>query len=399
MSRRPATALMLAGVLLLALNVRPAVVSVGTVLSPLQRSLPIPAWELALLTAMPLLAYAVFSALATTAARTFGLHRVTLLSLIAIAIGQFARALADRGWVFLVLSALALAGTATAATLLPSLVRRHFPRRTGAATALTGTALGVGTVLAIALTPAVTHSDGGWRTGVAVWGVVAVIAAVPWLRLVGHDRTHRRTGPDLSAFRTLRTPLGWTLSLFFGIQALQAYTVFAWFPSLWDRYGYTPAQAASFVALAAAVAVPVSSWVPAAAMRRRDPRVVVYPVVVCYPLAFCGLLLHPHGAALPAALLLGLGMVGFPLALVLIGLRSRTTRGTAALAGSIQPVGYLIAALGPFGLGLLHLHTHGWRWPLAVMAALAVPQLLLARYVGRPAYVEDQLDLEPVSQS
>ena len=398
MSRRPATALMLAGVLLLALNVRPAVVSVGTILNPLQRSLPMPAWELALLTAMPLIAYAVFSALATTAARIFGIHRVTLLSLIAIAIGQFARALAADNWVFLFLSALALAGTATAATLLPSLVRRHFPHRTGATTALTGTALGVGTVLATSLTPAITHSEGGWRTGVAVWGVLAVIAALPWLRLVGHDHTHHRTGPDLSAFRTLRTPLGWALSVFFGIQALQAYTVFAWFPSLWDRYGYTPGQAALFVALAAAVAVPVSYWVPAAAMRRRDPRAVVYAVVLCYPLAFGGLILHPHGAALLSALLIGLGMVGFPLALVLIGLRSRTARGTAALAGSVQPVGYLLAALGPFGLGLLHLHTHGWKWPLAILVLLAVPQLLLAWYVGRPAYLEDQLDLEPAAR-
>jgi CP family cyanate transporter-like MFS transporter len=395
MSRRHATALMLAGVLLLALNVRPAVVSVGTVLNPLQHSLPMPDWELALLTAMPLIAYAVFSALATTAARIFGIHRVTLLSLLAIAIGQFARALADDSWVFLFLSALALAGTATAATLLPSLVRLHFPNRTGAATALTGTALGVGTVLALALTPGISHSEGGWRTGVAVWGVLAVIAAVPWLRLVGHDRTHRRTGPDLSAFRTLRTPLGWSLTLFFGIQALQAYTVFAWFPSLWDHYGYTPGEAALLVALAAAVAVPVSLWLPAAAIRRRDPRPAVYAVVACYPVGFLGVYLHPHGAALLSALLIGVGMVGLPMALVLVALRSRTAGGTAALAGSTQPMGYLIAALGPFGLGLLHLHTNGWRWPLGILVLLAVPQLLLAWYAGRPAYVEDQLDLQP----
>jgi len=359
-----------------------------------------PEWELALLTAMPLLAYAVFSALATTAARTFGIHRVTLLSLLALAIGQFARALADHSWVFLFLSALALAGTATAATLLPSLVRLHFPNRSGATTALTGTAVGVGTVVAIALTPAIAKGEGGWRTGVAVWGTLAVIAAVPWLRLVGHDRTHHRAGPDLSAFRTLRTPLGWSLGLFFGFQALQAYTVFAWFPSLWDGYGgYTPGEAAVLVGLAAAVAVPVSLWLPASALRRRDPRAAVFAVVVCYPLGFLGVLLHPHGAALISALLIGVGMVGLPMAMVLIALRSRTAGGTTALAGSAQPMGYLIAALGPFGLGLLHLHTQGWGWPLGILILLAVPQLLLAWYAGRPAYVEDQLDLEPAQQS
>ena len=50
--------------------------------------------------------------------------------------------------------------------------------------------------------------------------------------------------------------------------------------------------------------------------------------------------------------------------LVLIGLRSRTPEGTAALSGFTQSMGYLLAAIGPFGVGVLHDATGGWTVPL-----------------------------------
>jgi CP family cyanate transporter-like MFS transporter len=87
----------------------------------------------------------------------------------------------------------------------------------------------------------------------------------------------------------------------------------------------------------------------------------------------------------------GIGACTFPLILVLIGLRSRTPAGTAALSGFTQSLGYLLAAAGPFAVGVLHEETGGWTASLLLLTALCVPQLALGRYVARPAYVEDQL--------
>ena len=95
--------------------------------------------------------------------------------------------------------------------------------------------------------------------------------------------------------------------------------------------------------------------------------------------------------ALAWAVLVGIGTATFPLILTLIGLRARTPAGTAALSGFAQSIGYLIAGIGPFGIGLLHDLSGGWTVPLLALLVVTVPQLLLGLAVSRPAYVEDEL--------
>ena len=65
--------------------------------------------------------------------------------------------------------------------------------------------------------------------------------------------------------------------------------------------------------------------------------------------------------------------------------------GTAALSSFTQATGYLLAALGPFGVGVLHEASGGWTVPLVVLAALTLPMLALGGYVAKVQYVEDQL--------
>ena len=101
--------------------------------------------------------------------------------------------------------------------------------------------------------------------------------------------------------------------------------------------------------------------------------------------------LAPHDLAVLWAVVAGAATSTFPLILVLIGLRSRTPSGTAALSGFTQSAGYLLAAVGPFTVGALYDVTGGWTWPLWFLVALTVPQLAVGAYVARPAYVEDQL--------
>ncbi len=50
-----------------------------------------------------------------------------------------------------------------------------------------------------------------------------------------------------------------------------------------------------------------------------------------------------------------------------------------------------MAALGPFGVGVLHEATDGWTVPLLVLTALSVPLFVVGLYVGKPAHIEDQL--------
>jgi CP family cyanate transporter-like MFS transporter len=385
------TVLVLAGIVLLSFNLRPAAVSVGPVLEEVRDGLGMSGPEAGLLTSLPVLAFAVFGALAPSFARAVGVHRAAAVSLLAVVAGLGGRAAAGRDVTFLLLSAVALGGMATANVLLPSLVKLHFPDRIGQATAVYTTALAIGLTSAFLLTVPIAHAYDSWRAGLGVWALTALVALVPWLVLATHDRHLERVTRSISFADVARTRIGWAMVLVFGLQSMQAYSVFGWFPQLWRDNGYDAGQAGAFVGIVAAVSIPISLWLPSAVARRDNQVSLILSVLGCYLVGYGMLLVDAHAFAIPAALLIGLGCCIFPLVLTLIGLRARTPDGTAALSGFTQSLGYLMAALGPFLVGTIYDATDRWTTPLWLLLLLVLPLMAAGAYVGRPAYLEDQL--------
>jgi CP family cyanate transporter-like MFS transporter len=86
--------------------------------------------------------------------------------------------------------------------------------------------------------------------------------------------------------------------------------------------------------------------------------------------------------------LLGIGQgIGFGLAMTFIVLRAPDGPHAAALSGMVQGVGYLLAALGPFVVGVVHDISHGWTWPLILVLIVVGGELVAGLGVGRPAMV------------
>ena len=388
---RRTTVLVLIGLVLLSANLRPAAVTVGPVLSEVRETFSMGGATAGLLTSLPVIAFAIFGALAPAAAHRVGLHRVTLLALVAVVLGLAGRALTGSEPAFLLFSMLALAGMAMANVLLPSLVKLHFPDRIGLVTAIYTTALSTGLTAALVLTVPIADAFGGWRWGLGAWALLAAAAAIPWLGLVAHDR-HLDAAPRTISFGDVaRTRLGLAMALFFGLQSLQAYAIFGWFATLWRDAGYDAATAGVLAGVLAGTSIPLSLWLPNVVARAAQPRNVLFAVIATYPLGYVGLMISPHDLALLWAVVIGIGTVIFPLILTLIGLRARTPQGTAALSAFTQSTGYLIAIIGPFVIGVVHTATGGWTVPLMLMLVLALPLFALAAYVSRPIMVEDQL--------
>jgi CP family cyanate transporter-like MFS transporter len=383
----------LVGLVLLSFNLRPAAVSVGPVLEEVRDGLGMSAAAAGLLTSLPVIAFAVFGALAPASARRFGPHRVTFVALLAAVAGLLGRAVVDHQAPFLALSLVALGGMAMANVLIPSLVKRHYPTRIGTLTAVYTTALSIGLTSAFVLTVPIAQAFGSWRAGLGAWAVLAVVAAVPWLGLIRHDAPDAVPAPArrVRFADVARTRLGWAMALFFGLQSLQAYAIFGWFATLWRDSGFGPAAAGALVGVVAGISIPLSAWVPRLVARPGDQRAVLFAVMLMYPVAYAGLLVAPHSLAVLWALVLGAATTTFPMVLTLIGLRASTAEGTAALSSFTQATGYLMAAIGPFGVGVLHEASGGWTVPLLALAVLVLPMLALGAYVSRPAAVEDQL--------
>jgi CP family cyanate transporter-like MFS transporter len=289
------------------------------------------------------------------------------------------------------MSVVALAGMATANVLLPSLIKLHFPERIGFFTALYTTSLAIGLTSASVLTVPLAEGLGSWRWGLGSWALVAAVAAVPWLFLVRHDSAPSSSHRRIPLRAVARTRLGWAMALLFGLQSAQAYTIFGWFAQVYRDAGFSATTAGLLLGVVTGISIPLSFWVPVAAGRTKDQTRLMLLLIGCYPVGYLGLMLLPRQGAWLWALLVGVGASVFPVVLTLIGLRSRTSDGTAALSGFTQSVGYAVAALGPFGIGVLYDATGGWTWPLLSLTALSLVTGWLATIAGRPQFIEDEL--------
>jgi MFS transporter, CP family, cyanate transporter len=180
----------------------------------------------------------------------------------------------------------------------------------------------------------------------------------------------------------------WALAGFFGLQSLEAYTAMGWLPAIFQDAGVPAARAGALLAVTMVLGVPISLLLPRLAARSDDQRVYVVGLIVVSVSAYLGLILAPAAAPLLWAVLLGIGLGAFPLALVLIGLRASTTRGTAALSSLAQGAGYTLAATGPVTVGALHDLTGEWTWPLLTLVALLVPKLVVGLIAAAPGTVD-----------
>jgi CP family cyanate transporter-like MFS transporter len=189
----------------------------------------------------------------------------------------------------------------------------------------------------------------------------------------------------------LRAPLAWAMAAFFGLQSLQAYAVFGWLPQIYRDAGFTASTAGLLLGVTAGIGIPISFVLPRLAARLPSQAPLVVGLCASYVLGYAGLIFWPVQGAWLEALALGIGQGMFPLILTLIGLRARTSDGTAALSGFAQSVGYLIAAVGPLMMGAVYGATGGWTVPLLVLAALVVPQAIGGLLVSHPRYLEDEV--------
>ncbi|MFD6260100.1 MFS transporter [Micromonospora chalcea] len=388
--------LVLTGMLLVALNLRAAVTSLGALLDEVRVGLGLSGAMAGLVTTLPTIAFAGLGALTPWLVRRWAAPRVLVLAMLALTVGQVLRALTDSAAVFVLTSALALAGIAVANILLPMLVKQHFSHRTGLVTGAYTMALTVGTTVAAAAAVPVAHAFGSWRAGLGVWAGLAALAVLPWVPLALRARAARRAAPPAVAVaaparvRPERTRLGWAMAVYFGAQSLSGYAIMGWLAQLFRDAGYRPEAAGLLLAGVTALGVPVALMMPTLAGRLATLRPLVLSLTVFSAAAYTGLALAPRGLAPLWVLLLALGQGAFPLILTTIGLRARTAEGTVALSAFAQSTGYVIAALGPLLVGILYEATGGWTAPIGFLLVALAVQTAAGMVIARPRYIEDE---------
>jgi MFS transporter, CP family, cyanate transporter len=373
-------------VVLAALNLRPAVTSVGPLLDKAQADLGATATWAGLLTTLPGLCFAVAGLAAPALARRVGIGAAVASALGVLALGLVVRVL-DGPLVVLGGTLVASAGIALANVLIPVVVKDNFPARVGLMTGVYTAALQGGAALGSAATPPMDDLLGGWRAGWAGWAALAVAALVVWLLAVRRLRGGGGAARQERGRSLLRSPLAWIVTVFFGLQAYVAYIVMGWFPQVLMDAGTSRSDAGLLQGLMSLLAVPISLVVPAIAARQGSQTWWIVGLGVIGVAGNVGLTVAPSASPLLWAILVGIGMSVFSLALTTVALRARDGADTASLSGMAQGFGYLIAAPGPLLFGLLHDLTAAWTIPLVMVTVVMVGQSVFGGLAGRDRYV------------
>ncbi|MFG2819473.1 CynX/NimT family MFS transporter [Kitasatospora sp. NPDC048365] len=370
-------ALLLAGIVLVALNMRACLAAVSPMVGEIQRTFGLSATASGLITTVPVLFQGVGAPLTPRLARRFGTERVVLGAVLVLGAGVLLRVLPSVAALY---AGCVVIGVAIAVlnVSMPGLVKREFPGRAAAMTGVYSTTMLVGATLAAGLSVPLEHVlGGGWQASLGSWSVLAVVAAVAWLPQVLRSRQERATttvsaAPAGRAVEGIwRNGLAWRISLFMGISSLLVYTLVAWMPTILADHGMDRGRAGLVFAFSNLVQVAGAFLVPLAAGRMTRQRGLAVAMALLNAAGIAVLLLAPVGGAWVAAGVLGLAQGGsLGLALAFIVLRTGSAAGAAQLGGMSQAVGYLVAAAGPVGAGALHQASGGWGLVLVVMLGL-----------------------------
>lgn len=386
--------LALLGIALFAFSLRSAVGSLSPVLDHIRADFDVSGWVVGAIGTAPPVCFAVFGLLTPRWERRLGLERMTVIALLVVSAGLVARGFAGDALTLAATTALIFAGVGVGNVLLPPLVKKHFPDRIGLVTTLYSTTMAFSTFLPpLFAVPVADAAD--WRWSLGMWAVFSSLALVPWIVMLVRERGGRGVDieqPTARVFgRLWALPMTWAVTVTFLVSGAIAYTCFAWLPSLLvDTAGVTPAQAGALLSLFGMMGLPAALVVPVLVARYR---IVpwLFAVAVGSGLAgVSGLLFAPSVAPWLWVALLGTAPLFFPLALVLIGLRSRTHEGAVALSGFVQSIGYAVVAVVPLTVGIVHDLTQSWTAALVILGIVIIASIPAGVVVARRETVEDE---------
>lgn len=353
MSQGKNNSLMLLVLVLIGLNMRPLLTSVGPLLPRLQQATGISFGVASLLTALPVVAMGIMALTGGWMGKYFNERNSVALSLLMIAIGALLRESAPRSSLLLSSALLGGIGIGMIQTIMPTIIKRLFSQRMPQVIGLWSATLMGGGGLGAALTPWLAQHSYLWYHALAWWGLPAIIALIGWWLQCNTLNSVAHISASTLPVRIHISPRAWVLGLYFGLINGGYTSLIAWLPPYYIQLGFSAQSSGSLLALMTLGQTLGALILPMLA-NRQDRRGLLLLTLVLQLIGFCGFIWLPQQFSILWAVVCGIGLGGaFPLCLVLALDHSPHNEITRRLVSFMQGVGFIIAGLSPYLSGLL----------------------------------------------
>ncbi|WP_287024798.1 MFS transporter, partial [Cobetia sp.] len=192
--------------ILVALNLRPALSSLAPLLDRITQDLGLSTLAAGLLTTLPVVCLGLFAPLAPRLARRLGVERTLSLALVTLGIALWLRA-SDMALLLYLGTLLCGGSIGVAGTLLPAIVKREHPERADLFTGVYTMALCLGAALAAGLSVPLANLLDSWQASLACWALLVVIALPAWRLSMPHPWPEKMTSQQQATPRLWHLPL------------------------------------------------------------------------------------------------------------------------------------------------------------------------------------------------
>lgn len=378
----------------LALALRSPISSLAVVLPEARHNLSLSGPMTSLLTALPVLCFAVVGLWLGPRLGRIGLHRAAVVVLAVMTVGVLVRAAAPSGIVLVAGTLLILAAIAAGNVLVPAVARAHFPHRIALVSSIFGAAIIGGSTLG-AVQGEWTEAAWGWRAALAGVAVLLGVMVVVWIPLLAQDREVAPPGSGYTVRQIAGVGAVWPLVVCFGLVSAQAYAQLGWYPVILRDAGLSSAAAASAFAVLTGVGIPTMLSLAALTRLLGDQGAIVL-FAAATGVGWFGLLWSPTTATWLWSALIGFGAGSFAWTMSMLARHTESPTSTAALSSFVQGIGFILAAVGPFGVGVLHDATGTWTVALGLLVltgfGLGVAGTLAARHWSLEQLLEDRAE-------
>ncbi|MFC0299940.1 CynX/NimT family MFS transporter [Virgibacillus soli] len=383
--------MLLIGIILVAFNLRPAITSVGPLIGMIRDDIGLSNWSAGLLTSLPLIAFAMMSPIIPKVGNRYTNERVLVVGMLVLLIGISIRSISFMVLIFTGTFLIGV-GIAVCNVLLPGVIKEKYPQKVGLMTSVYSTAMGIFAATASGLSVPIASGLGlGWNVALLVWVIPAAFGIAIWIFLARANQNNPQVEMTYvkSETKMWKNALAWQVALFMGLQSTLFYITISWLPEILHNYGATLGQAGWLLSLTQFIGLPASFFVPVIASRYRSQGWMVLLMTGFAITGFSGLLFGESTFVMYISIfLIGIALSGnFALALMFLGLRARNAQQAAELSGMAQSLGYILAAIGPVFVGLLHDLTNDWVMPLVLLIVIACFILIFGYNAGRNRYV------------
>jgi CP family cyanate transporter-like MFS transporter len=349
---QPNQAFLILGIILISINLRTSIASVGPLIPFIREDLAISNGLAGFLTTLSLLTFAVFSLFAPSIGKKLGHGKAIFFGILLLAIGVVVRVLGGIELLYIG-TALTGIGIVIANVLMIPFFKARLPEKIGLMTAIFSTGMSLFAAIASGISvPLAVDLGIGWRGSLASWAVLMVLALIVWIPQMSNRKSGHQ-GDLLQAKNVWKSKLAWQVTLFMGAQSVMYFTMVTWLPDMLIARGMSPVKAGLALSYMQLISLIGTFFVPNLLIKLKEQSGVILIVGIGYLIGYSALFIQNEVVVLTALTIIGIGSgASLSIAYTLISLRSAEDLTTARLSGMVQSAGYILAALGPLVFGV-----------------------------------------------